>query len=54
MDGGVSGTGTHLDLIVGAGRAVVLSLTDGSGDEADDDHAGGRGQSRVRLATRFR
>ena len=34
MDGGVSGTGTHLDLIAGAGRAVVLSLTDGSGDEA--------------------
>lgn len=30
MDGGVSGTGTHLDLLSGAGRAVVLSLTDGS------------------------
>ena len=31
MDGGVSGTGTHLDLLAGAGRAVVLSLTDGAG-----------------------
>lgn len=30
MDGGVSGTGTHLDLLAGARRAVVLSLTDGS------------------------
>jgi NTE family protein len=29
MDGGVSGTGTHPDLLAGAGRAVVLSLTDG-------------------------
>lgn len=27
MDGGVSGTGTHLDLLAGAKRAVVLSLT---------------------------
>ena len=26
MDGGVSGTGTHCDLIAGSGRAVVLSL----------------------------
>jgi NTE family protein len=30
MDGGVSGTGTHLDLLAGARRVVVLSLTDGS------------------------
>lgn len=30
MDGGVSGTGTHLDLLAGARRAVVLGLTDGS------------------------
>jgi NTE family protein len=30
MDGGVSGSGTHLDLLAGARRAVVLSLTDGS------------------------
>ncbi len=30
MDGGVSGTGTHLDLLAGARRAFVLSLTDGS------------------------
>lgn len=30
MDGGVSGTGTHLDLLAGAGRAVVLGLTDGA------------------------
>ena len=30
MDGGVSGSGTHLDLLAGAERAVVLSLTDGS------------------------
>jgi NTE family protein len=31
MDGGVSGTGTHLDLLAGARRAVVLALTDGAG-----------------------
>jgi NTE family protein len=30
MDGGVSGTGTHLDLVAGAGRVLVLALTDGS------------------------
>ena len=30
MDGGVSGTGTHLDLLAGCRRAVVLSITDGS------------------------
>lgn len=28
MDGGVSGTGTHLDLLAGCDRAIVLSLTD--------------------------
>ena len=28
MDGGVSGSGTHLDLLAGCERAVVLSLTD--------------------------
>jgi hypothetical protein len=28
MDGGVSGSGTHLDLLAGCDRAVVLSLTD--------------------------
>jgi NTE family protein len=33
MDGGVSGTGTHLDLLAGAQRAVVLNLTDGAGAE---------------------
>jgi NTE family protein len=33
MDGGVCGTGTHLDLLAGARRAVVLNLTDGSGAE---------------------
>ena len=27
MDGGVSGSGTHLDLLAGSDRAVVLSLT---------------------------
>ncbi len=31
MDGGVSGSGTHLDLLAGAERAVVLALTDGRG-----------------------
>lgn len=31
MDGGVSGTGTHLDLLAGARRVVVLALTDGAG-----------------------
>jgi NTE family protein len=30
MDGGVSGSGTHLDLLAGADRVVVLSLIDGS------------------------
>jgi NTE family protein len=30
MDGGVSGTGLHLDLVAGAGRVLVLALTDGS------------------------
>jgi NTE family protein len=29
MDGGVSGTGVHLDLVAGAGRVLILSLTDG-------------------------
>ncbi len=29
MDGGVSGTGTHLDLLAGARRVVILALTDG-------------------------
>lgn len=31
MDGGVCGTGVHLDLLAGAERVVVLSLTDGKG-----------------------
>ncbi len=30
MDGGVSGTGTHLDLFGGAKRVLILALTDGS------------------------
>jgi NTE family protein len=30
MDGGVSGTGMHLDLLAGARRALVLALSDGS------------------------
>ncbi len=30
MDGGVSGTGTHLDLLGGAERVLVLTLTDGT------------------------
>jgi NTE family protein len=30
MDGGVSGTGTHLDLLAGVRRVVVLALTDGA------------------------
>lgn len=34
MDGGVSGSGTHLDLLAGAERVVVLSLFDGSVDGA--------------------
>jgi len=29
MDGGVSGTGTHLDLVGGAKRVLLLALTDG-------------------------
>lgn len=31
MDGGVSGSGTHLDLLAGSERVVVLALTDGTG-----------------------
>ena len=31
MDGGVSGSGLHTDLLAGARRVVVLALTDGSG-----------------------
>lgn len=31
MDGGASGSGTHLDLLAGAERVVVLALTDGTG-----------------------
>ncbi|HEY7916930.1 MAG TPA: patatin-like phospholipase family protein [Acidimicrobiales bacterium] len=30
MDGGVSGTGTHLDLLGGSKRVLVLALTDGA------------------------
>jgi NTE family protein len=30
MDGGVSGTGLHLDLVAGARRAIVLALSDGA------------------------
>ena len=30
MDGGVSGTGTHLDLFGGTRRVLILALTDGS------------------------
>jgi NTE family protein len=33
MDGGVSGSGTHLDLLAGSQRVVILALTDGSGIE---------------------
>ena len=33
MDGGVSGSGTHLDLFAGAERVVILSLIDGSPTE---------------------
>jgi len=33
MDGGVSGSGTHLDLLAGSQRVVVLALTDGRGVE---------------------
>ena len=33
MDGGVSGTGVHLDLLAGSRRALVLSLTDGAQSE---------------------
>jgi len=33
MDGGVSGTGLHLDLLAGCERVVVLGLTDGVGHD---------------------
>ena len=33
MDGGVSGTGVHLDLVAGARRALVISLVDGTEPE---------------------
>jgi NTE family protein len=32
MDGGVSGTGLHLDLVAGARRVLVLTLTEGAED----------------------
>lgn len=31
MDGGASGSGTHLDLLAGSQKVVALSLTDGTG-----------------------
>ena len=34
MDGGVGGSGTHLDLLAGARKVVALTLTDGT--EASD------------------
>jgi NTE family protein len=40
MDGGVSGTGIHLDLLAGAKRAVVVALTDGLGIEGIDAAVG--------------
>lgn len=33
MDGGLAGTGVHLDLVAGARRALVISLVDGSEPE---------------------
>lgn len=33
MDGGVSGTNVHLDLVAGARRAIVISLVDGTKQE---------------------
>lgn len=33
MDGGVSGTGLHLDLLAGSRKALVIGLTDGAGVE---------------------
>ncbi len=33
MDGGVSGTSVHLDLVAGARRAIVISLVDGTTQE---------------------
>ena len=33
MDGGVSGTALHLDVVAGCGRALVLALTEGRDDE---------------------
>jgi len=33
MDGGVSGTGLHLDLVAGSRRALVISLVDGTEPE---------------------
>ena len=33
MDGGVAGTGVHLDLVAGARKALVISLVDGSEPE---------------------
>jgi NTE family protein len=32
MDGGVAGTGVHLDVVAGARRALIVSLVDGSED----------------------
>ena len=33
MDGGVAGTGVHLDLVAGARKALVVSLVDGTEPE---------------------
>ena len=33
MDGGVAGTGVHLDLVAGASKALVISLVDGTEPE---------------------
>jgi NTE family protein len=40
MDGGVSGSGTHCDLVAGAGRALVLSLFGGRAQAASTQQPG--------------
>lgn len=53
MDGGVSGTGVHLDLLAGARRALVVQLTDGTapdGGEAASGMTQGPGDADAELA----
>ncbi len=47
MDGGVSGSALHLDLLAGAKRVLVLSLMDDSGNEPGMTFIPGSGQAEI-------